>query len=126
MSRSLSPRLAALALALPLACAGAPGAARLPGAVLAALEARVSAVRERPFRAHVRGLSVPQSSVPGLLSAELDRVVSEQEMAREASLASALGLLPAGVDLRAAALRFQSDSIAGFYSQSERRLFVVA
>lgn len=125
MSRSFFPALAPLAAGLAIACTGPPGAARVPEATLAPLEARVAAARERAFRAPVRALSVPHASVGALLAGELDRVVSPAELAGEEALARALGLLPEGLDLRTAALTFQADSIAGFYSQIDRRLIVV-
>jgi hypothetical protein len=92
---------------------------------LAPLEARVESTRERPFRARVRARSVPPEAVSALLGTEFDRVVPLADAEAEEALARALGLLPADVDLRASSLAFQATSIAGFYSQTERRLYVV-
>ena len=47
------------------------------------------------------------------------------ELARDEALAKALGLLPVDADLRTTLLAWQSQSVAGFYPPSTRRLFVV-
>ncbi len=97
----------------------------MPEATLAPLRARVEAARGLPFRRPVRALTVREDQVEALLGAELDRTLPPDERAREQALATGLGILPAGVDLRLALLAFTAKSVAGFYSPREGRLYVV-
>jgi hypothetical protein len=113
------------ALLLVLACAGPAGRTPVPPERLAALAGRVEAARELRFRAPVAAESVTPEGVPALLEAELDDTTPPDQLARDAALAEALGLLPQGADLRTTLLAWQSQSVAGFYSPATRRLFVV-
>lgn len=118
------PRTAAVLL-LALACTGPVGRTAVPEERLAALARRVEAARELRFRAPVAAESVTPEGVTALLAAELDETTPPDQLARDAALAEALGLLPEGTDLRATLLTWQSQSVAGFYSPATRRLFVV-
>ena len=97
----------------------------MPKDRLALLAGRVEAARELRFRGPVAAESVTPAAVPRLLEAELDRATPPGELRREQALAAALGLLPAGTDLRSILLHWQSQAVAGFYSPAERRLYVV-
>ena len=97
----------------------------MPQERLALLAGRVEVARELRFRGPVEAESVTPEGVPALLEAELDRATPPAQLRREEALAKALGLLPAGADLRTILLRWQSQAVAGFYSPAGRRLFVV-
>ncbi|MDJ0785809.1 MAG: hypothetical protein QNK05_03310 [Myxococcota bacterium] len=71
-------------------------------------------------------LALPPEAVGPRLAQELDRVASREEIAAQSRLAAAVGLVPAGLDLRAEMLRMQSGSVAGFFTPLDRTLFVVA
>ncbi len=117
---------ASIALLLAPACASRPETERVGRRTLAPLVVRVERARERTFLHPVDARSVAPAEVHALLSHELDRAVPPELLVREQALAVAVGLLPPGVDLRAALLRLQADSIAGFYAQSDARLYVVS
>ena len=107
-----------------LGCA-APAVTPVPSARIRALAARVESARELRFLAPVRAEEVESAGVPVLLARELDRLTPPEQMRRDETLAEALGLLPEGVDLRALLLGWEAESIAGFYTQTARRLYVV-
>jgi hypothetical protein len=122
--RGVGVRVACL-LGLSLACAGPGERTPVPGERLDALTVRVEAARELRFSGPVAAERVTSDAVPALLAAELDSTTPPRQLARDAALAEALGLLPQGADLRQMLLGWQSQAVAGFYSPVTRRLFVV-
>ena len=110
---------------LALSCTGPAERTAVPSERLEQLGSRVEAARELRFRAPVVAESVLPEAVPGLLEQELDLSTPPAQLRREEALAKALGLLPADADLRALLLSWQSQAVAGFYSPSGHRLFVV-
>jgi hypothetical protein len=120
------------ALLLAASCEAPPPSALASAQLRALSEAeltpfldRVEAVRELRFERPVSASRVAPAALPALLARELDRVSTPAEITREAQLAASLGLLPPGFDLRATVLRFEAESVAGFYSPLESRLYVV-
>jgi hypothetical protein len=107
------------------ACSGPPQRTQVPEAQLAALSRRVEAARELRFRAPVAAESIAPAAVPELLAAEFDLASPPEQLRREQALGAALGLLPADADLRSVLLGWQAHAVAGFYSPSSGRLFVV-
>jgi hypothetical protein len=118
-------RAAGSVVLLALACVGPSERTPVPSERLAVLAGRVEVARELRFRAPVVAESVTPDGVPALLEAELDGTTAPAQLARDEALAKALGLLPRDADLRTTLLTWQSQSVAGFYSPSTRRLFVV-
>jgi hypothetical protein len=117
--------LAALTAALAVAACAGPALAPLSGAMLSDLTQRAEAARELSFAAPVEAWGVPPTSVSRLLRDELEAGWSEADLRRAEGLALALGLLPAGTDLRRALLAFQSEAVAGFYTPIGGQLYVV-
>jgi hypothetical protein len=120
-----------VALGLALGCEGARAPAsdaqlvRLGPATLAPFAARVESARGLRFVRAVSGWRVSPSALPGVLARELDRAATSAEIARDAELATSLGLLPPHFDLRSAVLAFQVESAAGFYSPLRDRFYLV-
>jgi hypothetical protein len=114
--------LAAL-LGLLLACA--PALTPVPPGRMEELQARTEAARELPFRAPVEAQEVEASGVSKLLARELDRQTPADRMRNEEALAKTLGFLPADADLRALILSWSAQAVAGFYTRSGGRLYVV-
>jgi Zn-dependent protease with chaperone function len=117
-------RQAALGLAM-LACAAPPAPTPVPSVRIRALAARAESARELRFLAPVRAEEVETAGVPALLARELDRLTPPDQMRRDGALAEALGLLPEGTDLRALVLGWEAASVAGFYTPTGGRLYVV-
>jgi hypothetical protein len=120
-----APLLAVACEAPPRAQAVAAGVEALPAALLAPYAARVEAARGLRFRRVAPGWRVPDSALRGLLERELDHTATPEELASDAALAAALGLLPPDFELRAALLGFQAANAAGFFSPRTRELYVV-
>ncbi len=123
-TRSLGALAAAFGVGLALGCAG-PTDAVLPEGQLAERLAEAEAVRGLRLGAPVEARWIPAQRSSELLSAELDRAIAPEYAAGQERLAQALGMLPAGVGLREAILRLQSDAAVGFYSALGRRLYLV-
>jgi len=117
--------LAVAALGLALACATPPALTPVPSLRIRALSARVEAARELRFLAPVEAQEVEAAGVPALLESELDRLMPPAQMRRDEALAKAVGLLPDAADLRTALLGFEAESVAGFYTPSAGRLYIV-
>lgn len=114
--------LAAL-LGLLLACA--PALTPVPPERIQALQARAEEARELPFRAPVEALEVEAAGVRKLLAREFDRLTPADRMRNEEALAKALGFLPEDADLRALVLSWSAKAVAGFYTPTGGRLYVV-
>jgi len=122
--RGIALRFLALA-GLALACVAPPEVTPVPSVRIRALAARVESARELRFLAPVRAEQVGTAGVPVLLGRELDRLTPPEQMAREGALAEAVGLLPADTDLRALVLGWGAEAVAGFYTPTAGRLYVV-
>ena len=120
-------KLSWLALGAPLALAACltPARVPLPEALVGDLSRRAEVARELRFEAPVPAWGVSQEGVAGLLREELEAGWSDEDVRRSESLGIALGLLPAGTDLRRALLAFQSEAVAGFYTPIGDQLYVV-
>jgi hypothetical protein len=114
----------ALGLVL-LSCAAPPALTPVPSVRIRALAARAETARELRFLAPVRAEEVETAGVPALLERELDRLTPPDQMRRDGELAQAVGLLPEGTDLRALVLGWEAASVAGFYTPTAGRLYVV-
>jgi hypothetical protein len=110
-------------LALLFACA--PSLTPVPAARMQALQERAEAARELSFRAPIEAQEVAASGVPKLLARELDRLTPEHRLRNEEALAKALGFLPPDADLRDLVLGWSAKAVAGFYTPSGGRLYVV-
>ncbi len=108
-----------------LACATQPALTRVPSVRIRALAERAEAARELRFLAPVRADEVALDGVPALLEQELDLLMPPAQMRREEALAKALGLLPERADLRSTLLGFEAGAVAGFYTPTGGRLYVV-
>jgi hypothetical protein len=117
-------RVLALGLGL-LACRAPVELTQVPSVRIRALAARVESARELRFLAPVRAQEVESAGVPVLLARELDRLTPPERLRRDEALAKAVGLLPEGADLRALLLGWGAESVAGFYTPSAGRLYVV-
>jgi hypothetical protein len=111
-------------LALPLACVQ-PVATPVPAARIEALLARAESARELPFRAPVAAQELEAKGVPRLLAQELDRLTPPERLRREEALAKALGFLPEDAELRSLLLSWGVEAVAGFYTPTAGRLYVV-
>ncbi len=107
-----------------LACVQ-PQATPVPPERIEALLARAEAARELRFRAPVVAQEVEAAGVPKLLARELDRLSPRGRLRREEALAKALGFLPEDADLRALLLSWGAEAVAGFYTPTGGRLYVV-
>src|SRR5262245_3359442 len=121
--RGFARALATLGLAL--ACATQPEPTPVPFERLSALVARVETARELRFLAPVAASEVDAAAVPALLEDELDRLTPPAQMRQDEALAKAVGLLPESADLRSVLLGFEADAVAGFYTPSSGKLYVV-
>src|SRR5262245_1221957 len=117
--RAVAPALVVLACTLP------PAVTPVPSVRIRALAARVESARELRFLAPVAAEEVETAGVPALLARELDRLTPPEQMRREGALAESLDLLPPGTDLRALVLGWEAQSVAGFYTPTAGRLYVV-
>jgi hypothetical protein len=108
-----------------LACTAPPEITPVPSVRIRALAKRVESARELRFLAPVRAEEVETAGVPALLARELDRLTPPDQLRHDEALAKALGLLPEEADLRALLLGWGAQSVAGFYTPSAGRLYVV-
>jgi hypothetical protein len=98
-------------------------AERLPTAVSDA-QKLVEAVREVPFPGPVPSALLPEKE----LAAVLERKLSEDlpvPFDRYAASLAALGLVPAGVDVKEPMTRLYARQVAGFYDPDEKKFYVV-
>jgi hypothetical protein len=115
----------ALGLVTLLACAAPPEPTPVSSVRIRALAARAESARELRFVAPVRAEQVESAGVPALLARELDLLTPPEQMRRDGALAQAVGLLPEGTDVRAIVLGWEAASVAGFYTSTAGRLYVV-
>jgi len=113
-----------LAAGLGFACA-LLGPRPLPPGVLGELAGRAERARGLRFEAPVDAVVVAPARLRGALEAEVDAGFGPEDFARAEAVAAAVGLFPAGFDLRAALLELQTRSVAGFYTPLRRRLVLV-
>ncbi len=110
-------------------CFLAPGrsAAPAPRSVAGAepLLARATEARGLAFLAPAPVLALPRGQVHAVLERELDRVAPPSEVARQADLMAAIGLLPPRTPLREIVLTLQSAAVVGFFTPVDRVLYVV-
>jgi len=119
------PARAALAAVFALGCALLAPPRPLPPELLDALAARAEAARGLRFEGPVGAVFVPPEGLHGVLARELDAGYGRADFQRAEAVGEALGLWPAGLDLREAVLELQTRSVAGFYTPLRRRLVLV-
>ncbi len=107
------------------ACAPAAAPPALPAAPLEDLQAAAQAARGLAFSAPVDARFLPPEDLARALRRELDLALPPDLARGDVALKEAVGLLPPGVDLRAAVLGFQERAVVGYYTPLERRLYVV-
>jgi hypothetical protein len=104
----------------------APSASPRPAAeVYAEIRAAVEAIRGLQPTKAVEPVSLDESKLTANLAADFDRENTPDELRLSEDLLTTLGLLPAGSNLRAIMLDFQSGQVAGYYSPEKDQLFVV-
>ncbi len=108
--------------ALTVQCQHSPQPAPVPESLLM----RVERARGLHFSAPISLRRIRSRDVPSLIAAELELEHSHDDLARIAGAAIAMGLLPAGTDLRELLMRFSVDVVAGFYAPLQGHLYVVS
>ncbi len=89
----------------------------------AEIERTVANLRELPFTRPVKYKEIPRSELPVILQQKLFQQMPDREFADSAVALSALGLLPAGVDLKKTYLGLLGEQIGAFYDQHTREVF---
>ncbi len=125
------PPSATAATTLPSAAATAtpPGPSATPAdpaAVYAAIAAQVEQIRGLQPTADVAPAILDQAALTRNLTADFDKSNPASALHQSQEELTALGLLPAGTDLRATILAFQAGQVLGYYSPDEHKLFVVS
>lgn len=123
MKRNRGRALAALGGTCVLACASL--LPEPPTLELDAFRARTERARELPFLQPIDATLLDPDDLSRELARQLDAVFPPEDMRRSAAAAEAIGLLPAGTDLRRELLAFQGAAVAGFYTPVERRFYLV-
>lgn len=104
------------------AASSAPGL----GDDIRAIARRVERLRRLEFESRVNPRLLPRGQVAARFLRGFRRELSTDEAARQARVLAVLGLIPDGLDLRAAAERLFGDAVAGFYEPRGGRLYAAA
>jgi hypothetical protein len=83
----------------------------------------VSQLRALDFLHPVAFQEIPRSDLPRLLRQKLAQQVPDQEFDADGIALAALGLLPAGIDLKTVYLDLLGEQIGAFYDQHTQQLF---
>jgi hypothetical protein len=94
--------------------------------VYAAIAAQVEQIRGLQPTADVAPVILDQAALTENLTAKFDKSNPPSAIKQSQEELVALGLLPAGTDLRATILAFQAGQVLGFYSPDDKKLFVVS
>ncbi len=87
------------------------------------IERDVERLRELHFLHPVDFREIPRSSLPAVLRQKLAQQVPDQEFDAAGIALGALGVLPAGTDLKKTYLALLGEQIGAFYDQHEKQLF---
>ncbi len=87
------------------------------------IENVVSGLRGLKFLRPVVYREIPRSKLPAILRQRLSQQVPDQEFARTSVAFAALGLVPAGLDLKKTYLALLGEQVGAFYDQHNRELF---
>jgi hypothetical protein len=93
------------------------------GAQRSAIERTVGQLRSLDFLHPVVYKQIPRSDLPALLRQKLAQQVPDQELTSDGIALAALGLLPAGLDLKTTYLDLLGEQIGAFYDQHTQELF---
>src|ERR1700726_1451558 len=97
-----------------------------PAAVYAAIRTQVEAIRGLQPTNDVAPVLIDETQLKSNLEADFDRQNPAAAIEIGQRTLIALGFLPKGTSLRAAVLALQSGQVAGYYSPTEKQLFVVS
>lgn len=106
--------------------AGPSAAPADPATVYAAIAGQVEQIRGLQPTADVAPAILDQATLVKNLTADFDKSNPASAIKQSQEELVALGLLPAGTDLRATILAFQAGQVLGYYSPDEKKLFVVS
>jgi hypothetical protein len=87
------------------------------------IERTVAHLRSLDFLHPVVYKQIPHSELPAILRQKLAQQVPDQELASDGIALAALGLLPAGLDLKTTYLDLLGEQIGAFYDQHTQELF---
>lgn len=87
------------------------------------IEHTVTQLRSLNFLHPVTYKEIPRSELPALLRQKLAQQVPDQEFSSDGIAFAALGLLPAGIDLKTTYLDLLGEQIGAFYDQHAQQLF---
>ena len=87
------------------------------------IERTVARLRELEFLRPVIYREIPRADLPAILRQKLAQQVPDQEFGNAAISLAALGLLPAGLDLKKTYLALLGEQIGAFYDQHSAELF---
>lgn len=125
-ARRRSGRALALALLVGLGACVSPGPPALAPDLLAPYVQRVARVRGGAQAPVLDARLVAPEEVRERIEHEMARVVGPEERAATAALLRVLGLIEPGLDPWTLLLDLQVQTVAGFYTALDRRLYVVA
>jgi hypothetical protein len=97
-----------------------------PAAIYAAIRAQVEAIRGFKPTNDIAPTLIDATQLKNNLQADFDRQNPASAIEIGQRTLIALGFLPKGASLRAAVLALQGDQVAGYYSPTEKQLFVVS
>ena len=97
-----------------------------PATVYAAIRAQVEAIRGLQPTNDIAPVLIDETQLKDNLQADFDRQNPAAAIEIGQRTLIALGFLPRGSSLRAAVLALQSGQVAGYYSPTEKQLFVVS
>ena len=89
----------------------------------AEIERTVARLRGLEFRRPVVYKEIPRAELPAILRQKLSQQVPDQEFGNTGTSLAALGLLPAGIDLKKTYLDLLGEQIGAFYDQHSAELF---
>jgi hypothetical protein len=98
-------------------------AAAATAAQRSAIERTVTQLRSLDFLHPVVYKQIPRSELPALLRQKLAQQVPDQELTSDGIALAALGLLPAGLDLKTTYLDLLGEQIGAFYDQHTQELY---
>ena len=87
------------------------------------IEVTVARLRGLAFQRPVSYREIPRTDLPALLRQKLAQQVPDQEFSQTSVSLAALGLLPAGLDLKKTYLDLLGEQIGAFYDQHSAELF---
>jgi hypothetical protein len=123
---SQSPTPTVTPTVAPTTAVGPSASAADPATVYAAIRAQVEAIRGLEPTNDIAPVLIDETQLKNNLQADFDRQNPAAAIEIGQRTLIALGFLPKGSSLRAAVLALQSGQVAGYYSPTEKQLFVVS